>query len=144
MIRTVALILFALLPSLTFAQREKLAVIAYYSGGPETTDSLAVEKLTHIIFSFCHLQGNKLAVDNKRDSVTLNRLVATTHQENYLLPMTTSAPLPSRRNMSSIKGWAALCSGKSPTIPTGTACCIPLIPSGKKLQRTSYTQANGS
>lgn len=50
-------------------------VIAYYSGGPEQIDSLAVEKLTHIIYSFCHLKGHKLTVDNSRDSLTIRRLV---------------------------------------------------------------------
>ncbi|RAW00274.1 glycoside hydrolase family 18 protein [Pseudochryseolinea flava] len=61
-----------------FAQaqyKKKITVIAYYSGGPEKVDSLAAEKLTHIIFSFCHLKGNELAVDNSRDSVTIKKLV---------------------------------------------------------------------
>src|SRR5690349_16560338 len=51
-------------------------VIAYFSRGPEKVDSLPAEKLTHIIFSFCHLQGNKLAVDNERDATTITKLVA--------------------------------------------------------------------
>lgn len=55
--------------------QKKISVIAYYSGGPEKVDSLAAEKLTHIIFSFCHLKGNDLAVDNSRDSVTITKLV---------------------------------------------------------------------
>lgn len=50
-------------------------IIAYYSRGPEQVDSLPAEKLTHIIFSFCHLRGNKLAVDNQRDSTTIKKLV---------------------------------------------------------------------
>jgi chitinase len=56
--------------------QKKISVIGYYSGGPEKVDSLAAEKLTHIIFSFCHLKGNQLAVDNHRDSVTISKLVA--------------------------------------------------------------------
>jgi len=39
-----------------------MVVIAYYSGRPTQIDSFEVEKLTHIIFSFCHLQGDRLAV----------------------------------------------------------------------------------
>ena len=50
-------------------------IIAYYAGGPEKTDSLPAEKLTHIIYSFCHLVGNKLNVDSKRDSSTIHNLV---------------------------------------------------------------------
>lgn len=53
-----------------------LAVIAYYAGQAAQVDSFAAEKLTHIIFSFCHLKGNQLAVDNARDTLTIQRLVA--------------------------------------------------------------------
>lgn len=55
--------------------KKNLTVIAYYSAGPEKVDSLAAEKLTHIIFSFCHLKGNQLSVDNKKDSLTIQKLV---------------------------------------------------------------------
>ncbi len=51
-------------------------VIAYYSSGPDQVDKLPAKKLTHIIFSFCHLKGNKLAVDNSRDTTTIRKLVA--------------------------------------------------------------------
>jgi chitinase len=58
------------------AQQNKFNVLAYFSGRPNQVDSVAAEKLTHIIFSFCHLKGNKLAVDNSRDSLTIKKLVA--------------------------------------------------------------------
>jgi chitinase len=51
-------------------------VIAYYAGRPTMVDSFEVEKLTHIIFSFCHLNGNKLFVSNARDTLTIQRMVA--------------------------------------------------------------------
>lgn len=72
---TSCLVLLASVAALAQAPR-KINVIAYYSGGPEKVDSFAVEKLSHIIFSFCHLKGNALAVDNSRDSLTIKRLVA--------------------------------------------------------------------
>jgi len=50
-------------------------VLAYYSAGPEKVDSLPAKKLTHIIFSFCHLTGNRLTVDNAKDSLTIQKLV---------------------------------------------------------------------
>jgi chitinase len=56
--------------------QNKFDVLAYFSGRPEQVDSVAAEKLTHIIFSFCHLKGNQLAVDNSRDSITIKKLVA--------------------------------------------------------------------
>ncbi len=56
-------------------KRKKPEVIAYYAGDPATMDSFPVEKLTQIIFSFCHLQGNRLYVSNARDSTTIRNLV---------------------------------------------------------------------
>lgn len=52
------------------------AVIAYYAGNAENVSQFPVEKLTHIIFSFCHLQGNRLAVDNEAGSQTIRKLVS--------------------------------------------------------------------
>jgi chitinase len=54
---------------------KKFEVIAYYAGDPATMDSFPVEKLTQIIFSFCHLKGNRLYVSNARDSTTIRNLV---------------------------------------------------------------------
>lgn len=75
--RNPILTIFALLLSIScYAQPiNNFTVTAYYSGGPEKVDSLAVEKLTHIIFSFCHLTGNKLTVDDARDAETIKKLV---------------------------------------------------------------------
>jgi chitinase len=50
-------------------------VIAYYAGGAAEADNFAVEKLTHIIYSFCHLQGNRLHVSNANDTMTIQKLV---------------------------------------------------------------------
>jgi len=61
----------------TFAQsKNKFSVIAYYAGGPEKADSLAAEKLTHIIYSFGHLNGSKLYIQTAKDSLTITKLVA--------------------------------------------------------------------
>lgn len=57
-------------------KEQSIAVIAYYFGPAEQVDSFAVEKLTHIIFSFCHLKGNQLVVDNARDSLIIQKLVS--------------------------------------------------------------------
>ncbi len=61
---------------LLVAQTKKtLNIIAYYSAGPEKVQAIPAEKLTHIIFSFCHLKGNRLTVDSPRDSTTIKNLV---------------------------------------------------------------------
>jgi chitinase len=72
--RIILLLLFVVV-NLTLSAQKKFTVIAYYAGGPEKVDSLAAEKLTHIIFSFCHLTGNQLTVDSQRDSITISKLV---------------------------------------------------------------------
>ncbi len=56
--------------------RNNIAVIAYYAGRTTMIDSFEVEKLTHLIFSFCHLKGDSLFVSNARDSATIERMVA--------------------------------------------------------------------
>ncbi len=58
------------------AKKTELAVIAYYAGRTDMVDSFEVEKLTHLIFCFCHLNGNKISVGNARDSATIQRMVA--------------------------------------------------------------------
>lgn len=61
-------------------QAQKLAstftVIGYYSGNASRIDQYPVEKLTHIIYSFCHLKGNRLNVDNAGDTATIHKLVS--------------------------------------------------------------------
>ena len=59
-----------------FGQNNKIAVLAYYAGDAKTVDEYPIEKLTHIIFSFCHLRGNKLAVDGDNDAETIKHLVS--------------------------------------------------------------------
>ena len=54
---------------------KKISVIAYYDGNATAIDAYPVEKLTHIIYSFCHLQGNELHVNNANDSLTIQHLV---------------------------------------------------------------------
>jgi chitinase len=54
---------------------KELSVIAYYDGNAAEAANYPVEKLTHIIFSFLHLKGNKLTVDKPGDSLAILRLV---------------------------------------------------------------------
>jgi len=83
----------------------KLAVIAYYTGNATTIDSFEVQKLTHIIFSFCHLKGNRLSVDNARDTSTIQKLVSL--KEKY----------PQLKIMLSLGGWGG-CEFCSPVFST--------------------------
>jgi chitinase len=58
------------------ANARRLAVIGYYAGRNTAIDSFAVGKLTHVIFSFCHLRGDRLSVSNANDSAIIHHLVA--------------------------------------------------------------------
>lgn len=48
-----------------------LDVIAYYSGSKEDIRKYSIEQLDQIIYSFLHLDGNQLAIDDEADSLTL-------------------------------------------------------------------------
>ena len=76
-LKPILCIVLFIVTSTTSAQSpNKFTVTAYYFGGPEKADSIPAEKLTHIIFSFCHLKGNTLQVDNSKDAATITSLVA--------------------------------------------------------------------
>ncbi len=68
--------LFFCIFSSAFSQNNKPAVIAYYAGSAARVDSFNMNQLTHIIFSFGHLKGNRLNIDNARDTATIRKLVA--------------------------------------------------------------------
>ncbi len=71
-----SLLLFSFIRSINKNEKQTLSVIAYYSGDSKTIEHYPVEKLTHIIYSFCHLRGNKLSVDNAGDSATIKKIVS--------------------------------------------------------------------
>ncbi len=85
--------------------KQKIAVIAYYAGNAESVNAYPVEKLTHIIFSFCHLKGNEISVNNLKDTLTIQQLVAL-KQRN-----------PSLKVILSLGGWGG-CETCSPVFST--------------------------
>lgn len=79
--------LLLLLASIADAQtlpKQKTAVIAYYAGDAASVSAYPIEKLTHIIFSFCHLKGNELSVDNQKDTLTIRKLVSLKQRNSSL------------------------------------------------------------
>lgn len=69
--------LLLLRPTILPAQtRPDFEVIAYYAGDGQDLDRYRWEQVTQVIFSFCHLEGNELAVANARDSVAIRNLVS--------------------------------------------------------------------
>ena len=49
-------------------------IIAYYSGNADRINQYDLTQLDQLIYSFLHLQGNELAIDNEADSLTLLHL----------------------------------------------------------------------
>jgi chitinase len=101
------IILLSIITSLFFIDleaqdRKEFAVVAYYAGHDTAqVDSFAIGKLTHIIFSFCHLQGNELRVDRQRDTLMIQKLVSLKQQ------------YPGLKVMVSLGGWGG-CAPCSP------------------------------
>ena len=77
----------------TVSNAKRLAVIGYYAGRNTAIDSFPTQRLTHIIFSFCHLRGNRLFVNNAGDSDRIRHLVALKTQD------------PSLKVILSLGGW---------------------------------------
>lgn len=70
--------------SISAARAQEPAVIGYYAGRSSAVDSFPTGKLTHIIFSFCHLRGNRLSVITPNDSAVIRRLVALKEKTPHL------------------------------------------------------------
>jgi len=76
-INLIALLLFCICTTNTFAQKnKKMDIIAYYTGDDKLINEYEVNKLNQIIFSFCHLKDGKLSVDSPKDSTTIKYLVS--------------------------------------------------------------------
>lgn len=101
-----SLLLFSFIKS-TVKKQAELAVIAYYSGDSKAIDNYPVDKLTHIIYSFCHLEGNRLKVDDKADSATIKKLVSLKKNN------------PGLKILLSLGGWGG-CKTCSPVFSTET------------------------
>jgi len=59
-------------------------VIGYFAGRATALDSFPVQKLTHLIFSFCHLKGDDLSVDRATDTVCIQKMVSLKQKYPYL------------------------------------------------------------
>jgi chitinase len=54
----------------------KINVKAYYHGGIARLDSFDVQKITHLIFCFGHMDGHRFKVDNAADTAIIHKMVS--------------------------------------------------------------------
>src|SRR5688500_12023135 len=72
-----AVLVFSLLSIAGFSQADNnIKVLAYYAGGPEELDNYDVNQITHIIFCFGRLEGNKFTVRTARDTAVIRKMVS--------------------------------------------------------------------
>ena len=50
-------------------------IVGYYAGPTASVDSFETYKLTHLIFCFGHLKGNRLSIGSAEDSATIRSMV---------------------------------------------------------------------
>ena len=71
-----AFVLFLSCGTGAFAQKNNKAVLAYFSGSPERLDSFDARQMTHLVYCFGHLDGNRLKIGSARDTLLIQKMVA--------------------------------------------------------------------
>jgi chitinase len=68
--------LFFLTVTLFSQEQNKIRVLSYYSGPADALDNFDVNQMTHIIFCFGHLNGNKFGIRSARDTAIIQKMVS--------------------------------------------------------------------
>lgn len=76
-----------------YARENQFRVVGYYCGTTIPVDSFETRKLTHLIFCFGSLKGNRFAIHSSADSATIKRMVEMKSQN------------PALKVMLSLGGW---------------------------------------
>jgi chitinase len=87
--------------------KQPICITGYYAGSAQRLDNYPVEKLTHIIFSFGHLRGNKLHISNAGDTACIQKMVSYKTKN------------PGLKVILSLGGWGG-CKECSPVFATAT------------------------
>lgn len=103
--RLIFLLSFSFTLCVLHAQPKPFAVTAYYAGPTEWLDSFSFRQVTHLIYSFGHLQGNKFHISNAADTARIQKMVA--YKTRY----------PGLKIILSLGGWGG-CKDCSPVFST--------------------------
>jgi chitinase len=57
-------------------KKDNFRVVAFYMGDGRDIEQYEIDKLTHLIFCFTYLQGNKISIINSEDEETLKHFIA--------------------------------------------------------------------
>jgi chitinase len=92
--------LFSLIIHTQGQRKNEICITGYFAGNAALLDSFPVGKLTHLIFSFGHLDSNKLHISNAADTACIQKMVS--FKEKY----------PGLKIILSLGGWGgcATCS----------------------------------
>jgi len=69
--------LFCFITTALFSQEQnKTRVLSYYAGSAEALDNYDIKQMTHIIFCFGHLNGNRFSIRSARDTAVIQKMVS--------------------------------------------------------------------
>ncbi|OLY93451.1 chitinase [Cnuella takakiae] len=71
-----SLLLFTLQGMAQQASKVRPFVISYYSGTAERLDSFDVRQMTHLIYCFGHVQGNRFHLSSRKDTLLIQKMVS--------------------------------------------------------------------
>ena len=69
------LLLFTKVTCAQSSRKSNFTVTGYYAGNTTAIDSIEVDKLTHLIFSFSHLDSNRISLGGASDTIILNKML---------------------------------------------------------------------
>lgn len=71
-----ALLLFSFTAVTLFSQENKIRVLSYYAGPADALDNFDANQMTHIIFCFGRLNGNKFGIRGARDTAVIQKMMS--------------------------------------------------------------------
>ncbi|MBK9389330.1 MAG: glycoside hydrolase [Bacteroidetes bacterium] len=71
-----AVLLFCFTAVTLFSQENKIRVLSYYAGPADALDNFDANQMTHIIFCFGRLNGNKFGIRGARDTAVIQKMMS--------------------------------------------------------------------
>jgi chitinase len=101
----VILLIYIFLVNILYSSAADTRIVGYYAGNTRPLDSVEVGKLTHLIYCFGKLEGNRFSLRNQSDTVMIHEMVGLKKKYPFL------------KVMLSLGGWSG-CETCSPVFST--------------------------